>query len=95
DTGATVTAAPVTPAKPTKSCTKLAPPVGKTNPTSFNLEPTGPLGLSQVAVPYGTYEVTVTHSSHKTVKLTVGPSSVTETPGSAQSPLAPVVVAVT
>ncbi|MGH9100448.1 MAG: hypothetical protein ACRDV8_09505, partial [Acidimicrobiales bacterium] len=52
DTGATVTASP--------SCTKLAPPAGKSNPSSFTLEPTGPLGLSQVAVPYGTYEVTVT-----------------------------------
>ncbi len=93
DTGATVTAALVTSA----SCTELGAPTGKTNPASFTLEPTGPLGISQVDVPYGTYNLTVTHSTHSTTidKVTVNPTSVEKTGGSAQAPWVPLVVTVT
>ena len=60
DAGATVTASPscATAAK------ALSPPAGETNPTSYSLLSTGPLGLSQIALPYGTYMVTVTDIGH-------------------------------
>ncbi|HVC13586.1 MAG TPA: hypothetical protein VND62_01865 [Acidimicrobiales bacterium] len=93
DTGATITAAPVTGA----SCTLLAPPTGKTNPASFNLEPTGPLGMSQVVVPYGSYKVTVTHAGHvgTITKVSVNPTSVAKTTGSSQALASPFVVTLT
>jgi hypothetical protein len=50
--GATVT---ITPA-----CTKLTPPAGSADQTSFSLERTGPSGLSETAVMYGPYTVSVT-----------------------------------
>ncbi len=57
DTGATITAAP--------SCAStLSAPPGKTNPASYTLPTTGPLGLSQIALPYGTYTLSVTYSGH-------------------------------
>jgi hypothetical protein len=59
------------------------------------LEPTDPLGLSQVDVPYGTYKLTVTHSTHKTtVTMSVSPTAVTSG-GTTQSPFVPVAVSVT
>lgn len=93
DTGATVTATLVT----GSSCTQLAAPSGKTNPTTFNFEPTGPLGLSQVVVPYGTYKVTVTHSTHTgtITKLSVSPTSLAVTTGTGQPLWLPLVVTVT
>jgi len=76
DTGATVTAVP--------SCAKtLSPPAGKTNPTSYSLLSTGPLGLSRIALPYGTYNVTVTHTGHSwsgTVGVTATAIVVTAVP---------------
>jgi Tfp pilus assembly protein PilV len=93
DTGATVSASIVT----GSTCTELSPPSGKTNPASFNLEPTGPLGYSQVDVPYGTYKITVTHSTHSgtITKVTVSPTSVSVTTGTAQAVWSPLVVTVT
>jgi Tfp pilus assembly protein PilV len=87
DTGATVTASP--------TCTKLAAPKGASNPASFTLEPTGPLGMSQEVVPYGTYTLTVTHGTHTSSKtVSVSPSSVSAT-GGAAAPAVPLVVTVT
>ncbi len=71
DSGATVSASLFT----SSACAELAAPTGKTNPASFTLEPTGPLGLSQVDVPYGSYKITVTHTTAIT-KVTVTPTSV-------------------
>ncbi len=93
DTGATVSASLVT----SVSCSELSAPAGKTNPASFTLETTGPLGYSQVDVPYGTYKVTVTHSGHTATipKLSVGPVSVSVTTGTAHAASSPLVVTVT
>lgn len=93
DTGATVTATLVT----GSACSQLSPPSGKTNPTTFTFEPTGPLGLSQLVVPYGAYKITVTHSTHSgtITKLSVNPTSLAVTTGSGQPPGTPLVVVVT
>lgn len=93
DTGATISASLVT----STGCTELSPPTGKTNPASFTLEPTGPLGYSQVDLPYGTYKITVTHSTHTgtITKLTVSATSVSVTTGSAQATWSPLAVTVT
>jgi hypothetical protein len=60
DAGATVTASPTC----ATAAKALSPPAGETNPTSYSLLSTGPLGLSQIALPYGTYMVTVTDIGH-------------------------------
>ncbi len=83
DTGATVTASP--------SCVKaLSPPAGETNPTSYSLLSTGPLGLSQIALPYGTYKVTVAHTGHSwsgTVGVTPTALVVTGVPRPVATPI--------
>lgn len=84
--GATVTA--------TTACTRLTPLSGS-NPASFTLEKTDPFGLSEMAVIYDTYVVTVTaagHTGHATVTVTPTITFVTTVP----QPLpAPVVVRTT
>ncbi len=83
DTSATVTASP--------SCAKsLSPPAGKTNPASYSLLSTGPLGLSQIALPYGTYKVTVAHTGHSwsgTVGVTPTALVVTGVPRPVTTPI--------
>ncbi len=68
DTGATVTAKP--------TCTP------KFTTSSVALEPTGPLGMSQLAVTYGTYTITVetkARADSKSYTVVVGTTSLTVT----------------
>lgn len=58
------------------NCTRLTPPSGSTTQTTFSLEATGPLGLSETAVMYGSYKVTVASGGTTAPAVTV---TVTET----------------
>lgn len=74
-TGVPVSGASVT-IKP--DCTRLSPPAHETNQASFSLGTTGPTGVTEMAVMYGSYTVTVkSGTTTTTAVVTVSPASLT------------------
>ncbi len=89
--GATVSASVTDP-----TCAPLAPLSGGSDPASYSLEATGPLGLSQTAVIYDTYKVTVNAPGGHTASVVVKVTPTATVVGGVGQPLpSPVVVTVT
>lgn len=86
--GATVSAAP-------RCSVPLSPPAGMTNPSTLALPATDAFGLSEIAVPYGTYSVTVSAGGHAvTVPVSVTPTTISLT-GQVHLPSTPLLVVLT